>query len=154
METTSFALNNFAPENFFGEAKFVTMNTPQKFQECRFRLHYESVLWRNAIKLFKSDMYVGPSPSQSWKQTWQVVLIPPCFTQNWTRLNIQRKESPVALQYWLKTTSLMRAKDSYRHEHLKRNNTLILINSQSRKLQEITGDWQQKESLPPQIINS
>ena len=27
MEITSFALNNFAPENFFGEAKFVTMNT-------------------------------------------------------------------------------------------------------------------------------
>ena len=37
-------LNNFAPENFLGGAKFVTMNTPQKFQECRFRLHYESVL--------------------------------------------------------------------------------------------------------------
>ena len=46
MEITSFALNNFAPENFLGGAKFVTMNTPQKFQECRFRLHYESVLWR------------------------------------------------------------------------------------------------------------
>ena len=44
MEITSFALNNFAPEKFFGVAKFVTMNTPQKFQECRFRLHYESVL--------------------------------------------------------------------------------------------------------------
>ena len=44
MEITSFALSNFAPEKFFGEAKFVTMNTPQKFQECRFRLHYESVL--------------------------------------------------------------------------------------------------------------
>ena len=29
---------------FLGGAKFVTMNTPQKFQECRFRLHYESVL--------------------------------------------------------------------------------------------------------------
>ena len=27
-------LNNFAPENFWGGAKFVTMNTPQKFQEC------------------------------------------------------------------------------------------------------------------------
>ena len=46
MEITSFALNNFAPEKFFGGVKFVTMNTPQKFQECRFRLHYESVLWR------------------------------------------------------------------------------------------------------------
>ena len=44
MEITSFALNNFAPEKFFGGAKFVTMNIPQKFQECRFRLHYESVL--------------------------------------------------------------------------------------------------------------
>ena len=42
MEITSFALNNFAPENFFGEAKFVAMNTPQKFQECRFRLHCEA----------------------------------------------------------------------------------------------------------------
>ena len=41
MEITPFALNNFAPEKFFGEAKFVTMNTPQKFQECRFRLHYD-----------------------------------------------------------------------------------------------------------------
>ena len=44
MEITSFALNNFAPEEFFGGAKFVTMNTPQKFHECRYRLHYESVL--------------------------------------------------------------------------------------------------------------
>ena len=42
MEITSFALNNFAPEKFFGEAKFLTMNTPQKFQECRFRLHQEA----------------------------------------------------------------------------------------------------------------
>ena len=49
MEITSFALNNFAPEKFFWGAKFVTMNTPQKFQECRFRLHYESVLWRTQI---------------------------------------------------------------------------------------------------------
>ena len=32
------------PEKFFGEAKFVTMNTPQKFQECQFRLYYEIVL--------------------------------------------------------------------------------------------------------------
>ena len=31
----------------FWGAKFVTMNTPQKFQECRFRLHHESVLLRN-----------------------------------------------------------------------------------------------------------
>ena len=41
-------LNHFAPENFLfwggGGGKFVAMNTPQKFQECRFRLHYESVL--------------------------------------------------------------------------------------------------------------
>ena len=44
MEITSFALNNFALEKLFGVAKFVTMNTPQKSQECRFRLHYESVL--------------------------------------------------------------------------------------------------------------
>ena len=51
MEITSFTLNNFAPEKFFGVAKFVTMNTPQKFQECRFRLHYESVLWRTQKKV-------------------------------------------------------------------------------------------------------
>ena len=44
MEITSFALNNLAPEKFFGVAKFVTMDTPQKFQECRFQLYYESVL--------------------------------------------------------------------------------------------------------------
>ena len=36
MEITSFALNNFAPEKFGGGGKFVTMSTPQKFQECRF----------------------------------------------------------------------------------------------------------------------
>ena len=108
----------------------------------------------NFLKLFKSDMYVGSSPSQSWKQTWLLVWIPHCFTQNWKILNSQRKESPVALQYLLKMTSLIRAKDGYRqHLSVKRNNTLILINSQSRKLQEITGDWQQKERLPPQIIN-
>ena len=46
MEIMSLALNNFAPEKFFGGGgdKFVTMNTPQKFQVCRFRLHYENVL--------------------------------------------------------------------------------------------------------------
>ena len=60
------------------------------------------VVWINFLKLFKSNMYVGPSPSQFWKQTWQLVLIPHCFTQNWRSLNSQRKESPVALQYLLK----------------------------------------------------
>lgn len=44
-------------------------------------------------------MYVGPEPSQSWKLIWWVVLIPPCFTQNWRSLNSRRKESPAALQY-------------------------------------------------------
>ena len=38
-------------KNFWGGGKFVTMNIPQKFQECRFRLHYESVLWRTQIVL-------------------------------------------------------------------------------------------------------
>ena len=36
MEITSFALNNFAPEKFFGEAKFVTMNTPQNSKNVDF----------------------------------------------------------------------------------------------------------------------
>ena len=36
MEITSFALNNFAPENFFGGAKFVTMNTPQNSKTVDF----------------------------------------------------------------------------------------------------------------------
>ena len=35
-----------------------------------------------------------------------------------------------------------------------KKNSLILTNSQCWKLQEITGVWQQKERLPPLIINS
>ena len=53
--------------------------TPQKFQECRFRLHYESVLWRtqkyNGITMF-DKVICGPhlfaqlefDPSNSWGQ--------------------------------------------------------------------------------------
>ena len=40
-------------KNFWGAAKFVTVNTPQKFQECWFRLHYERVLWRTQKASYK-----------------------------------------------------------------------------------------------------
>ena len=41
---------------------------------CKFHYFFNYiciVVVINFLKLFKSDMYVGPSPSQSWKQTWQ-----------------------------------------------------------------------------------
>ena len=61
MEITSFVLNNFAPEIFFfgggGGGKFVTMNTRQKLQECRFRLHDESVLWRTQLAHWLLELF-------------------------------------------------------------------------------------------------
>ena len=45
MEITSFALNNFAPENFFGGGKFVTMNTPKKIP----RMSISTAFWKRSL---------------------------------------------------------------------------------------------------------